>query len=202
MKYILVFSVCFLFITCSVNKKEAISYGEIVKRVFNKDEIKDLQLMHKFFDTKICKDKSDNIILCYKQFFHKMKKAGSSGDIKIDISFKDQKKMYERISDSTFNEIWNLGYSWNSKLPSDTLKYIDFNIEGKYSKFLSSLRKENRVIEKYYDSYLSIGGMSPGMFGSLIMEGELYNVNNPDIRLFIAIHFLTVNDQLKRKEKL
>ena len=76
------------------------------------------------------------------------------------------------------------------------------NTEGRYIKFLSDLGKRNGVLEAYKDDLLSSGSF----FGITRIEYEVFtaneriDLNDEAIQVLIAIHYLTQNDNSKRKE--
>jgi hypothetical protein len=171
-------------------------------QVFKDSEIQDLSIILNFFNKQICK--TPQVVIariddCYKSFFERMKKTGETGNIEIKIPFIEQQKMYETISDSTFNQIWYLGKSWNTDSTA-TLKHLGLRYNGKYADFLKKTGKENKVIESYYKSFEASGAISPPMVAGLLMNYKVYEVQDIRIQLIVAIHYLTMNDQYKRKE--
>lgn len=82
----------------------------------------------------------------------------------------------------------------------DTLKYLDLRTDGKYAEFLKKLGKENEVVQEYYEELQASVGISPGMAAHLLMNPEDYDVNDVRVKLLVAIHYLTMNDQYERNE--
>jgi hypothetical protein len=190
-------------IGCSSSKSDKLKSDLTAINVFEDSEIRDLSIILKFFNEQICTTQQIDIGQtndCYKSFFERMEKAGETGNIEIKIPFSEQQKMYESISDSTFNQIWSFGKSWNRDSP-DTLKYLGLRYDGKYAEFLKTLGKENKVIEVYYEAFEASGAISPSMVAGLLMNYEVYDIHDIRIKLIVAIHYLTMNDQYERKEK-
>src|SRR5690606_37030705 len=121
-------------------------------------------------------------------------------NFEIKIPFSEQQKLYDSISDSTFNQIWCLGKSWKRDSP-DTLKHIGLRYDGKYSEFLKSFGKENKVIQGDYQTFEDAGAISPSMVAGLLFNYEDYDVRDIRIKLIVAIHYLTMSDQNERKEE-
>ncbi len=176
-----------------------------INSIFNKTESQDLQRILDFFENSICINeniKKENINECYKKFFERIKgESEKDGNIYLKISFNEQQRVYEQINNSTFGEIWKFEKNLPQNSSADTLKYITYKYESKYINYLKELGKTYKVIESYKESFLNAGDMSPIMFANVIMGYENYNTEDIRIKLFIAIHYLTLNDQNERKEE-
>lgn len=202
MKTFQIFIIFFL-INFSVKSQEKLGENLTIKSVFNKIEIQDLALILDFFDNGVCKteniDKS-NISDCYQSFFERMAESEKTGIIEFRISFNEQKLIYKKISQSTFNEIWTFGKSWKRE-SSQKFKYLSYNLNGKYAEYLEELGNENKIIKNYIDTLLAAGDISPIMFANVLMGYKNYDITDIRIRLMIAIHYMTLNDQEERNEK-
>lgn len=190
-------------IGCSTTSQEDLKSNSTITTVFNESEIRDLTKILEFFNEQICATQQVDIIKlsdCYQSFFKRMAEAEKTGNIEIKIPFEEQQNLYNQINESTFNEIWNFGKSWNRNSP-DTLKYIRFRYNGKYVKFLKELSNDDKIIKNYHDSFEAAGDISPSMIAGLLMNYDYYNINDLRVRLVVAVHYLTMNDQYERKEK-
>jgi len=202
MKHFLVCSVLLTTFSCS-QVDESLRNDRLIRNAFSKSEIDDLERMLTFFETQICcaQDISSTSILeCYKAFFARMDKDEELGIYNIDIPFDNQRSLYGQISDSTFNDLWKFGRTWKVDAP-DTMKYMTFNFDGAYFKFLQSFGQENKHIMDYYDACKISGSISPSQSAKILKMSDLYDISDVKIRLFIAIHYLTLNDQYERLEK-
>jgi len=118
-----------------------------------------------------------------------------------NVDFKKQKSMYESFESNVFNEIWNICKSRNPSEGGER-KSLCLNTTGKYVRFLEAVGKRNGVLKAYKDNLLS-GGDFYGIQG---IEYEVFNktgridLSDPSIQILITIHYLTQNDQQKRKE--
>ena len=190
---------------CSTNKPEKLQLDPTINSVFNEIESQDLQKILDFFENSICASeniKKENINDCYKKFFKRLKQESEKdGNIYLKIPIDKQLKVYKNLKGSTFNEIWELGKSFPLNSTSDTLKYYSFKFDGKYIEYLKELGKTYKVINDYTESFMDAGDMSPTMWVNVLMDYENYNINDIRVKLFIAIHYLTLNDQSERKEK-
>lgn len=195
--------VLLLLISCSNTTQEKLASNPTLVEVFENSEIQDMSIILEFFNEQICLNQEtveNNVIDCYQNFFKRMYQAEKTGYIDLKIPYPEQQKLYNQISDSTFNQIWSFGKRWTIN-SQDTLKYIEFTYDGKYVNFLKELGEENDVIKRYYDSFRSVGGIGPAMVADLLINYDSYNVKDIRIRLVVAIHYLTMNDQGYRKEK-
>ncbi len=174
-----------------------------INKIFNKDEIKDLETLVNFFENQICLGQNidtQNKQDCYERFFNHMVQCEKTGEVILNISFDEQKNIYNKISKSTFNQIWAFGKTWEYN-STDTLKYLYFNEKGKYIKFLKEFGQDNKFVKGYYDTFELIGDISPSMFAEIIMRYKEFDISDARFRLLLAIHYLTVNDDYERKEK-
>jgi hypothetical protein len=196
--YVLLFLINF-----SVKSQEKLNDNSTIKTVFNDIEIQDLETILEFFDSKICETENideSNISDCYQSFFERMAQYEKTGIIEFRIPFEDQENIYEIINQTTFNEIWTFGKSW--KRESDqAFKYLSYNLNGKYVEYLEELGNENKIIKNYIETLYGAGDISPIMFANVLMGYKNYDITDIQIRLMIAIHYMTLNDQEERNEK-
>ena len=82
-------------------------------------------------------------------------------------------------------------------------KCICSKYDGKYQRFLIAFGKRNPVIKEYAKSIQDSGGFSYLSFNhNQILNNKKYiDLDDPNIQLILAIHFLTLNDEEKRNEK-
>ena len=206
MKHFLYTLVLLFLLGCSSESQDSLEFNDTVKSIFSTPEIEDLNKILTFFESEIFeKAETDcsSISTCYQPFFDKMKSNEEAGEFNIEISFEKQQKLYQSIDSSTFNQIWS--FSWGTVRNGDsrdTLKMMLWNNEGKYFEFLEKFAKEEVVVQNYYETYTKAGTISPSMVAGLIMYHDKYDIKDIRFRLLIAIHYLTLNDERKRKEKV
>jgi len=194
-----------VFIGCATNKSEKLQSNSTINSIFNKKESQDLQKILDFFENSICVSeniKKENINVCYKKYFERLKQESEkNGNIYLKIPIDEQLKVYKNFKDSTFKEIWQLGKFFPLNTTTDTLKYYSYNFNGKYLEYLKELGKTNKAVDNYTKSFLNAGDMPPSMWASVLMDYENYNIKDIRVKLFLAIHYLTLNDQNEREEK-
>ena len=183
-----------VFISC--NKK----YSESeLKANFTSEQISDLTEIREFFIKQVCESDFKS---CYEQTKHDSLQASGSG-IWTKIDFNEQKNLYKRISESTFNEIWMFCEStyYPSKTKANDICAV---ATGKYQKYLAELGETNSRIAKYAERIEASGDFS-GMdfqYHEILNHKSSLDLNDPNIQLILAIHYLSMNDQVKRNADL
>ncbi len=176
-----------------------------LKPYFSESEIMDLNLITDFFQSEFCGNtESSKFEKCIKSSLPKLtdweyKYLGKK------ISWRKQKKLYSKISDSTFNKIWAI---CNSTLhiskPEYEYKSICFSYNPIIIEFIKALGKSNRFLENYSEILEAVGGFDNinHISISLAENNEEWDLNDRNIQIFLAIHYLTQNDMLKRDKKV
>ena len=174
-----------------------------VSDIFDKSEIKDLAVIVDFFNGQICSSQK-NVSQCYQRFFEWMKACEVKGDIDVNIPYGEQQTMYSQLSENTFNQVWRIDQCRYRAIQNeaDTVEIINIAYAGKYLKFLKAFGKENSFVELYSDRFEQMGLISPSCFGMVIVEYKQFDVNDIRIQLFLAMHYLTLNDENAERKKL
>ena len=170
-----------------------------LKDNFSEAEIKDLQKLKSFFQSQIC-GSTDEFKSCIDSLIPYL---GEYGYIPIleNIDFEEQKELYSSFESGLFSEIWEFSKGRNLR-ENKTFKSIGLNMEGKYALFLKDLSKRNPDLKEYYESIMGAGVWeSMGLLQQRIYTNpEYYDLKDPSIQVLIAVHYLSQNDQKKRKE--
>ena len=203
MKQLIIIILVFGIINCLVAQNR-LSDNKTFRKTFSTTEIKDLQLLFDFFNESICSITiAQNLNDCYQEFFSIMEKSVQTGNIQLNIPFEKQTEIYERFSDSTFYKIWTFGKIWNyPEAPQDTFRRVYFTPNGKYLDFLKRTGRRNKVIRNYYEIALTTGDISPTMIAGLLVNYRYFDIKDIRVKFIIAIHYLTLNDQFERKERI
>ena len=167
---------------------------------FTDKEIDDLRNITDFFIQSVCGNKDfEN---CYKKTNHdSLMMQGTGFWEKID--FAEQKKLYEKISKTTFDKIWM--YCESTYYPSKTKSQVICAVAlGKYQNYLADLGKVNPRIAKYADRIQASGAFSGFdiQYQEILKPNSDFDLNDPNIQLILAIHYLTLNDEMKRNAHL
>jgi hypothetical protein len=170
---------------------------------FSKSEITDLNLIADFLQAELC-GKSDRTefasciknslpdLADWKQYYLQEK-----------LSWSKQKKLYSKITDSTFSKIWSLCDTWRVKEPKYEYKSICFSQNEKFIQFLKALGKSNPYLEYYGKRLENVGAFDSGNFlvWDIIKNPQNWNLEDRNVQIVLAIHFLTQNDWQKRDKK-
>ena len=165
---------------------------------FSEKEIKDLTKIRSFFIDQLC---GSDFKTCYEKIDHDYLEASGTG-IWENIDFTAQKKLYENISKSTFESIWMYCKAKNYKT-NEEKKALCANAIGRYNNYLFDLGKQNPKIKEYADWVNASGDFSLLQLSYSRISGhkKYFDLNDPNIQLILAIHYLSLNDNFKRNEK-
>jgi hypothetical protein len=199
MKQLFIIGIILGLTNCSVGQSR-LEDDRTIKKSFSESEVQDLQLLYDFFNQSIC-DSERDIEDCYDDFFEKVRQAADSGSMYLHIPFEKQKEVYRKFQDSTFYQIWTFGKTWTRENPNDTLREVYFKWDSKFMKFLKKAGKKDEFIKAYHESVEATGGPGPSIIAGIIMNYDKLNIEDLKVKFVIAIHYLTLNDQNKRKEK-
>lgn len=195
MKKIIYLLVLTLVTSCDMSNsnQKTLEESTELSQIFNNDEIDDLQKIVTFFDNQIMNSfKSENIVDSYNKFNMKDLELKEKGLIFGNVDFLMQQELYNSINKSTFDEIWNLGKSTNEKGEARNIVFI--NPLGKYAKYLHILGARNRFIKNYIETMESSYDISPSLLYVMTDNYRKLDISDESIRLMIAIHYLTLND--------
>ena len=92
--------------------------------------------------------------------------------MEFGINFENQLEIYSQLNPLSFNEIWAFNKMWFTGNRTDTLKSISYS-RAKYTQFLQELGKEDRFIERYYNSYNASGDIGPSEVAAFIINYKL-----------------------------
>ncbi|MCK5676954.1 MAG: hypothetical protein KAH72_00555 [Flavobacteriaceae bacterium] len=174
-------------------KQKSLKYSKGLNQSFEKKEINDLYKILNFFDNQIMSSfKSKSMIESYDLFNVKDLELKDEGLIFGNIPFSKQKELYSSINKSTFNEIWNLGKSFKENGRESSIVFI--RTDGKYANYLQELGLKNNFIKIYIETIKNYNDIPPPLFYTITENYKNFDITDENIRLMIAIHYLTLND--------
>ncbi len=195
---ILIFGIIILQVNFSC--KTQYSATELNKN-FTSEQIADLNKITEFFKSEMCLHMDSDFKTCYERTPHEYLEA-TGNPFWLNIDFEKQKELYQNISKSTFDEIWMFCKSTEFQTGKET-KSLCANAIGKYYKYLVDLGKQNPKIAKYAER-INASGDYIGLdirYWNVLKDKRSFDLNNQNIQLILAIHYLSLNDQEKRNEK-
>ena len=189
---------------CSNSIEKQLASDATIAAIFNKSEIKDLAMVVDFFNSHICSTQKNDVAKCYLEFFKMMEEHEIAGVYDIKIPAQERQKLYCQITENTFNQIWRIDHRWyrSYRDESDTIQSTENQFTGKYLKFLEAFGKDDKVAELYFDGMKKVGDFGAYIFSGLI-RSRYEELNFKDIRtqLFVALHFLTSQDNVDEGQK-
>lgn len=182
-------------------------------KIFTQSETKEIIKLLQKFDTEICKfEKKENedFSECYQSFFERILKETEGGNYNIGIDKNNQLKIVESLSPDLKKEFWietkgvinrRIQNSKSNEIFPDSIQFINIS-KGKYFEYLEKeISQIDSKTAEYFEKYSLAMTISPSVFSDVIVNYKDYNIKDDRIRLLIAIHYLTLNDDnLKRKE--
>ena len=195
-----------MLILSNVSGQESFENDSIISTLFNENEIADLEKILVFFEGQIesiLKEKNtyDGSINVYRNYLNFISIPSKDRDFDTFISIDDQLLFYNQISASTFNKIWEFDVTTITETMVD-YKHLTYRRGANYISFLKKLGDKYEHFASYPRLYEAMGTFCASMWWHPIIEHEKYNLEDVNVRLFVAIHFMTINDQAKRKEKI
>jgi hypothetical protein len=166
---------------------------------FTKSELSDLQKLTDFFQSQMCVDAA-NFKSCADSIVPQLIEHGYL-PILENIDYQSQVQLYQTFESGLFSEIWSFCENRNFR-SGITHHSVCLNADGKYVKFLADLSLRNSDLKEYYDLLISSGDWeSMGLLETkLITNPKSYDLNDPCMQVLVSVHFLTQNDQQKRKD--
>ncbi|MBD3630480.1 hypothetical protein [Cyclobacterium sp.] len=169
---------------------------------FTDKEIEDLKLIVEFFKDEMCLHMDSDFRTCYERTPHDYLMA-TGNRFWTNIDFDEQKKLYQKISDSAFEAIWVFCEStfYPSKVKADEICFVAM---GRYQQYLTDLGKTNPRIAQYAERIQASGDFF-GLdiqYSEVLKDKKSFDLDDPNIQLILAIHYLSLNDQAKRNADL
>jgi hypothetical protein len=172
-----------------------------LKANFSADQIADLKKITEYFEKQICENDQTDFKSCFEPILPDLIDVGYEPIFEF-VDFQMQKELYNSIGKTTFNEIWNFCRTTNLKTNKSYQSLCAKGVEGKYADFLLAVGQNNKFVKKYADRLIASGDFESSTLLQqwIYTNKESFDLSNPNIKLIIAIHFLSINDQEKRTE--
>jgi hypothetical protein len=168
---------------------------------FTPEQKADLKKITDFFKNQMCLNTDSDFKTCYEQIPHEYLEATGNG-FWTNIDFEKQNELYKQISKSTIDKIWWFCKSTEYKTGKEK-RCLCPNAIGEYNNYLFDLGKLNPKIEEYAHWINASGDFNPLqlLYSKISKNKRYFDLNDPNIQLILAIHYLSLNDQAKRNEK-
>ena len=204
MKYLSLWMLIVTCLGCKIDDSNLSSNDDLLK-IFAPSELEEYQFLFDFFHYSICSNPDkEELATCYEAFCKNMQHTVKEGKLVLNINFDLQKEAYGAIPIEVFHEIWVYETVVYHDGPREgKYKTLDLNLNGKYLEFLEEVGKTNKSIEWYHKAIQGAGTIhAPSIMSNIFINYEAYNMDDIRVKFIYAIHCLTLNDQLKRHEKI
>ncbi len=171
-----------------------------VDKIFSENEKRDLLKMVDFFKTEMCENDT-TFKACFESILPDLLNNGINPVLE-KIELKSQIDLYENFESNIFDNIWIFTKKTFFKNPEKKFRSLTFNPNGNYLLFLKALSKRNLGLKYYYETVLFSGDFSENseLAGMIYQKPEYFNLDDINIQILIAVHFLSNNDDEKRME--
>lgn len=200
MKNVILILTTVIALACSTQKQNDLSNDKAIRAYFNENEIQNLTKIQRFFDKSIGVTDYTNeeeIIYKYSAFFELNSEIGMVSEIKIPFSMRAQNDLNKQLDKSFFNDIW-IFRELKSNTTAATVTTMELNPNGKFVKFIEKQGLQNKKFENYYNTIRVAGGITPSLVFNIAKTFNDYDIRDPQTRLLIAIHYLTINDNVNK----
>nr|WP_321485116.1 hypothetical protein [uncultured Draconibacterium sp.] len=201
MKNVVLILTTVIALACSTQKQNDLSNDKAIRAYFNENEIQNLTKIQRFFDKSIGVTDYTNeeeISSKYSDFFKLNSEIGMVSEIKIPFSMGAQNDLNKRLDKAFFNNIW-IFKELKSNTTAAIVTTMELNPNGKFVKFIEKQGRQNKKFENYYNTIRVAGGITPSLVFNIAKNFNDYNIRDPQTRLLIAIHYLTINDNVNKK---
>ncbi len=161
---------------------------------FNKYQIKDLETVMAFFEEEICgtvPTSPEEAIACYKAFGKRLSEKGNFGELDLGLSLEKQEAILSSLRPVTYDAIWL------DVIQTDEDDKFGLRYDGQYVNFLKNFSKENIAIKQYIDVFEQAGNITPSMIANVLLDYEQFGLEDQRGRLFLAIHYVTLNRMME-----
>lgn len=191
--------ICFALILVSCKAKYSTAR---LDTYFTPREIQDLNKIREFFRSEMCYGFDVDSKTCFENTPHEYLELSGNAFWTI-IDYEKQKKLYQEISKSTFDAIWKK-YPVTYFPSKESGVHLAANVEGRYLNFLKSLGTDNPEVTKYANHVEQTGGFDlvGPWYPSILKDKKNYNLDDPNIQLMLAIHYLNLNDDNMRNREM
>lgn len=184
--------------SCLTGQTSNEQFEEFLKLEVPSNSKESIILLQDFFEAELsnqfnCKPEA----VYYELIEHTSKGLPNGYD--IEISFDKQRELYQKLDEGFFQSTWRYGVETIN--PGD-ISYITLDLKTDNWFMKALLNAQNSKTEDYINTFKNAGQISPSM-ESLVYQGlDKRDVERPEIQLLLIIHYLTINDNYKRKEKI
>ncbi|WP_418636538.1 hypothetical protein [Winogradskyella sp.] len=159
-----------------------------LQAVFNLQELKDLETIRTFFIKDIMDLKEEDFHLTFRSKIERLEASGFA-----TISPKKIKQLFNSISKSTFDEIWEIKKQKRSRNNEGSYEYFVPKRNSKYYDFLNRVTKHNSMVKQYYDTTIKAGDFNHSSMLKYTSDNTLdFDLKNTNVQIVMAIHYISI----------
>ncbi|MEH1007006.1 MULTISPECIES: hypothetical protein [unclassified Winogradskyella] len=159
-----------------------------LQAVFNLQELKDLETIRTFFIKDIMDLKEEDFHLTFRSKIERLEASGFA-----TISPKKIKQLFNSISKSTFDEIWEIKKQKRSRNNEGSYEYFVPKRNSKYYDFLNRVTEHNSMVKQYYDTTIKAGDFNHSSMLKYTSDNTLdFDLKNTNVQIVMAIHYISI----------
>jgi len=159
-----------------------------LQAVFNLQELKDLETIRTFFIKDIMDLKEEDFHLTFRSKIERLEASGFA-----TISPKKIKQLFNSISKSTFDEIWEIKKQKRSRNNEGSYEYFVPKRNSKYYDFLNRVTEHNFMVKQYYDTTIKAGDFNHSSMLKYTSDNTLdFDLKNTNVQIVMAIHYISI----------
>jgi|SRR5690554_87089 hypothetical protein len=181
---------------------------ETAKKIFTPAELKGIDEMIKFVDSKVSENENlTDINQIYHAYFDKLDSYVSDGKM-FPILLKDTTKFkfLEAVDKDAFSSIWKIDdYTKMVRYKDTTLtdlhgfKTLTLNYQGKYLSYLKETGKSDSLYSQIYKSIEIAGDIPPSIVSWYPTQTKKIDFTSFNARLWATVFLLRMGDPLEEK---
>ncbi|WKN45110.1 hypothetical protein [Tunicatimonas pelagia] len=176
---------------------QSLDQDPLIHYYFDEEEMDYLQSLIYFFDRHVTQDCNQGVAICLSEYADSLADT-MMANREVSNIFDNAllSSVLDSLSPKLFSEIWYYG-SQKKKISSDSIAHyweMDYRTSGRYFDYLSaSSYITDTMLKHYVEPAKASGTMSSGMVASLLLNHNLYNLNDERNRLIFTIHCITLD---------
>ena len=151
--------------------------------IFSKTDLSELNSIVNDFDKILMTEyKTDSKTKAYQEYSKQV-----NDEMRIPIPNGLEKLGKEVMTLGVFNKIW-----WKYDYSTGNSGNFNINPKSEYLTFLKVNGENSELIKRYADKYSSVSDLQPSIIAEFARNIESQNLEDKNIRLIFAIHYLTL----------
>ena len=186
--------------SCQPSRDNPVATAPGMQEMFTPDELADLNSILLYFEGQICQLAEEGATPeeCYTAFRQHIKGAEPGTDY-LPLEFEAQRALLGRLHNGTQATFWNQQLVKRDDNPNGSVRTLVYQAQGKLVDFMERLGQDYILVAQYVKGFRAVHTISPMMEQEILNTMHLFNLQDIRVRVFLALHFVTVNDSYKRK---